>query len=161
MNIPKSKSVPAIIISDFDSEDPFPKLKSAEARNKIENKIITIVTGPTNSFEEKPQLEIKKPEILPTNKRGGGGEGDKSRALAKTKVGSHFILSNYKFLLLRICPGREVSRMSLQHQSRRAVKSLHPASTKSDPIQNFRKIFKIPSWRKKNYVKLLVKTLFR
>ena len=83
MNIPKSKSVPAIIISDFDSEDHFPKLKSAEARNKIENKIITC---PTNSFEEKPQLEIKKPEILPTNKKGGGGEGDKNRALAKTKV---------------------------------------------------------------------------
>ena len=71
MNIPKSYSVPAIIISDFDSnaEDPFLKLKSAEAKNKIQNKIIT---SPTNSFEEKPQVEIKKP-------------------LTKTKVGNYFI----------------------------------------------------------------------
>ena len=91
MNIPKSKSVPAIIISDFDSEDPFQKLSSAETKNKIQNKRII---SPTNSFEDKQQIEFTKPEIPshPTNKEKRGGEGDKNRALTKTKVGIHFIL---------------------------------------------------------------------
>ena len=135
MNIPKSYSVPAIIISDYDSnaEDPFLKLKSAEAKNKIQNKIIT---SPTNSFEEKPQVEIKKP-------------------LTKTKVGNYFISLHLmiKVFLFSICPGLKVSRMNphllalllhQQQQSRRAEKKLRSASTKSDPIQNFRKVFKIP-----------------
>ena len=89
MNIPKSHSVPAIIISDFDSEDQFLKLKPAEAKNKIQNKIITTRT---NSFEEKQQIEIRKPEIPlhPTNKEKRGGEGDKTRSAGtKAKVGSH------------------------------------------------------------------------
>ena len=89
MNIPKSKSVPAIIISDYDSEDPFPKLNPAEGKNKIPNKGNTC---PTNSFEEKQEIEIKKPEVplLPTNKEKRGGEGDKNRAAGtKAKVGSH------------------------------------------------------------------------
>ena len=152
MNIPKSHSVPAIIISDYDSnaEDPFLKLKSAEAKNKIQNKIIT---SPTNSFEEKPQVEIKKP-------------------LTKTKVGNYFISLHLmiKVFLFSIRPGLKVSRMNphllalllhQQQQSRRAEKKLRPASTKSDPIQNFRKVFKIPLWQKKNYAKLLVKMLFK
>ena len=81
MNIPKSHSVPAIIISDFDSEDQFLKLKPAEAKNKIQNKIITTRT---NSFEEKQQIETKKTEITvnPANK--------------KSKVGSHFLIRLYK-----------------------------------------------------------------
>ena len=81
MNIPKSHSVPAIIISDFDYEDQFLKLKPAEAKNKIQNKIITTRT---NSFEEKQQIETKKTEITvnPANK--------------KSKVGSHFLIRLYK-----------------------------------------------------------------
>ena len=48
-----------------------------------------------------------------------------------------------------------------QQLSRGAAKRLPPPSTKSDPMQNFIEIFKIPLWRKKNYVKLVVKTLFK
>ena len=94
MNIPKSKSVPAIIISDFDSEDPFLNLISAETKNKLENKRII---SPTNSFEEKQQIEITKPEIPsnPTNKEKRG-EGDKNRPLTKTKVRSYFFISDYR-----------------------------------------------------------------
>ena len=170
MNIPKSKSVPAIIISDFDSnyEDPFLKLKSADTDKRIQNKIIT---SPTNSFEEKVQIENKKPKIPshPNNGEKRGGEGEKNRSLTKTKVGNYFTTSDHKFILFRICPSLKVSRMSPrplapvlhQQQSRRAKKRLRPASTKSDLIQNFRKIFKIPLTQKKNYAKQVVKRLFK
>ena len=108
MNIPKSHSVPAIIISDYDSnaEDPFLKLKSAEAKNKIQNKIIT---SPTNSFEEKPQVEIKKP-------------------LTKTKVGNYFISLH---LMIKVYPLQHLPRSeSFEDEPSSSRVTVAPAATK-------------------------------
>ena len=77
MNIPKSNSVPAIIISDFDDENVLAKRKSLEVTNKKRTE--TSQAEPSDEEVVQVQEKCVKKDI------SGVGEGEKNKT--KQKVG--------------------------------------------------------------------------
>ena len=80
MNIPKSNSVPAIIISDFDDENVLAKRKSLDVTKKKR----TETSQAEPSDEEVVQVQ-EKCEIFVKKDISGVGEGEKNKT--KQKVG--------------------------------------------------------------------------
>ena len=77
MNIPKSHSVPAIIISDFDDENVLAKRKSLEVTKKKRTE--------TSQAEPSDEEVQEKCEIFVKKDISGVGEGEKNKT--KQKVG--------------------------------------------------------------------------
>ena len=78
MNIPKSNSVPAIIISDFDDENVLAKRKSLEVTKKKR----TETSQAEPSDEELVQVQ-EKCEIFVKKDISGVGEGEKNKTIQK------------------------------------------------------------------------------
>ena len=78
MNIPKSNSVPAIIISDFDDENVLAKRKSLERKKRTE-------TNQAEPSDEEVVQVQEKCEIFVKKDISGVGEGEKNKT--KQKVG--------------------------------------------------------------------------
>ena len=93
MNIPKSNSVPAIIISDFDDENVLAKRKSLEVTKK--NRTETSQAEPSD--EEVVQVQ-EKCEIFV--KKDISGVGEKSKTTQKVGPCTIYSLHNYQYLTL-------------------------------------------------------------